>query len=247
MPPDNSQYPDACLIRLGKFPTGLAGVGATAIHAAGPAALIGLYEHYNATKNGGDSPYSDSPDAVPQQGPQYQYNAEGYKGIEFTLGHTLFNTSIFNLDVPAQRRPPTRMTGTVFEPLAMDASATSLESLSESAFERMVFAYYCSGHAYREEVRHVLYITHCAHPALYRHALIDPVIVQPLADAAFVGCAAANTIGIPSALVTNFTFDSVYSYLSTVFVESCDFHQNQEELHPTPIGGQQLPPDIPIP
>ncbi|KAI0688783.1 hypothetical protein BC835DRAFT_1308595 [Cytidiella melzeri] len=74
MPPDNSQYPDACLIRLGKFPTGLAGVGATAVHAAGTAALIGLYEHHNATKNGVDSPYSDSPDAVPQQGPQYQYN-----------------------------------------------------------------------------------------------------------------------------------------------------------------------------
>ncbi|KAF8917219.1 hypothetical protein CPB85DRAFT_1374290 [Mucidula mucida] len=40
-----------------------------------------------------------------------------------------------------------------------------------------------------------------------------------LSDAAFLGCSAAKTAGIPSALVTNFTFDSVYSYLATTFVD----------------------------
>ncbi|KAF9048554.1 hypothetical protein BJ165DRAFT_1460527 [Panaeolus papilionaceus] len=36
-----------------------------------------------------------------------------------------------------------------------------------------------------------------------------------LSDAAFLGCLAAKRAGIPSVLITNFTFDSVYSYLST--------------------------------
>ncbi|PPQ69179.1 hypothetical protein CVT24_000027 [Panaeolus cyanescens] len=36
-----------------------------------------------------------------------------------------------------------------------------------------------------------------------------------LSDAAFLGCLAAKQAGIPSALITNFTFDSVYSFLST--------------------------------
>ncbi|KAF9000646.1 hypothetical protein BDQ17DRAFT_1205065, partial [Cyathus striatus] len=36
-----------------------------------------------------------------------------------------------------------------------------------------------------------------------------------LSDAAFLACLAAKTAGIPSLLVTNFTFDSVYSYLAT--------------------------------
>ncbi|KAF7966038.1 hypothetical protein HWV62_40441 [Athelia sp. TMB] len=35
-----------------------------------------------------------------------------------------------------------------------------------------------------------------------------------LSDAAFLGCLAANAARIPSILITNFTFDSVYSYLS---------------------------------
>ncbi|KAI0683175.1 hypothetical protein BC835DRAFT_1296774, partial [Cytidiella melzeri] len=170
--------------------------------------------------------------------------------------------------------------------------------------ERKVFAYYCSGHGYGHATRVSAFTSHLlslrfpplvyivssalehiffdsiSRGALYRHALIDPVIVQPLAyrvdrkksvevlkqflnckssiiddesrwlrlihadcvlsNVAFVGCAAANAIGIPSALVTNFTFNSVYSHWSTVFVDSCDFHQNQEELHLTPSHSQSL-------
>ncbi|KAH8117962.1 hypothetical protein DFH11DRAFT_1839473 [Phellopilus nigrolimitatus] len=41
-----------------------------------------------------------------------------------------------------------------------------------------------------------------------------------LSDAAFLACKAANAAHIPSALITNFTFDSVYSYLSIKFSES---------------------------
>ncbi|KAK7031204.1 hypothetical protein VNI00_013620 [Paramarasmius palmivorus] len=61
-----------------------------------------------------------------------------------------------------------------------------------------------------------------------------------LSDAAFLGCLAAKAAGIPSVLVTNFTFDSVYSYLATTLVD------------PEP-GSQQslaemfLPADVPVP
>ncbi|KAJ7649812.1 hypothetical protein FB45DRAFT_986244 [Roridomyces roridus] len=41
-----------------------------------------------------------------------------------------------------------------------------------------------------------------------------------LSDAAFLGCLAAKGVGIPAILVTNFTFDSVYSYLSTSLVDA---------------------------
>ncbi|KAL1727883.1 hypothetical protein EV714DRAFT_286194 [Schizophyllum commune] len=40
-----------------------------------------------------------------------------------------------------------------------------------------------------------------------------------LSDAAFLGCLAAKEAGIPSILITNFTFDSVYSYLGTPLLE----------------------------
>ncbi|EKM78647.1 hypothetical protein AGABI1DRAFT_128934 [Agaricus bisporus var. burnettii JB137-S8] len=40
-----------------------------------------------------------------------------------------------------------------------------------------------------------------------------------LSDAAFLGCLAAKSAGIPSILITNFTFDSVYSYLATSVVD----------------------------
>ncbi|GJE96266.1 hypothetical protein PsYK624_124600 [Phanerochaete sordida] len=68
-----------------------------------------------------------------------------------------------------------------------------------------------------------------------------------LSDAAFLGCAAANAAGIPSALVTNFTFDSVYSYLSTLIVDETDTNDQLVNslnahlaLHPP------LPPDVPL-
>ncbi|QRV90188.1 L-arabinokinase [Ceratobasidium sp. AG-Ba] len=66
-----------------------------------------------------------------------------------------------------------------------------------------------------------------------------------LSDSAFLACAAANAASLPCALVTNFTFDSVYSYLGTLFIDespstqSSDTHLDKQ--------GQELPPDIPIP
>lgn len=59
---------------------------------------------------------------------------------------------------------------------------------------------------------------------------------------------AAHTAGIPSVLITNFSFDSVYSYLSTPFIDA--------PPTPEPIGfdglpvqpaAVALPPDVPIP
>ncbi|THH29917.1 hypothetical protein EUX98_g4266 [Antrodiella citrinella] len=123
--------------------------------------------------------------------------------------------------------------------------------------------------------------------AQYRHADIDPVVVQPVAyrvdrrksvdvlrsflkskgkkieeekvwlenicadcvmsDAAFLGCSAANAAGLPSILITNFSFDSVYSYLSTSFIdqdESAATQQNADMLQAVPI--TQMDEDIPI-
>ncbi|KAJ3869190.1 hypothetical protein EV359DRAFT_30745 [Lentinula novae-zelandiae] len=60
-----------------------------------------------------------------------------------------------------------------------------------------------------------------------------------LSDAAFLGCLAAKTAGVPSILVTNFTFDSVYSYLATTFID---------EQHSTHISGSSLlSSDDPVP
>ncbi|KAJ7822078.1 hypothetical protein B0H14DRAFT_1325836 [Mycena olivaceomarginata] len=63
-----------------------------------------------------------------------------------------------------------------------------------------------------------------------------------LSDAAFVGCLAASTVGIPSILVTNFTFDSVYGYLSTTLVDAPVSHADDTHPH-----FNNLIPDIPVP
>ncbi|KAK7690543.1 hypothetical protein QCA50_005641 [Cerrena zonata] len=71
-----------------------------------------------------------------------------------------------------------------------------------------------------------------------------------LSDAAFLGCAAANAAGIPSILITNFSFDSVYSYLSTPFVDQDVVVQPQAKgglLQAASDKQQTLAPDIPIP
>ncbi|KAE9405165.1 hypothetical protein BT96DRAFT_963987 [Gymnopus androsaceus JB14] len=60
-----------------------------------------------------------------------------------------------------------------------------------------------------------------------------------LSDAAFLGCLAAKAAGVPSILVTNFTFDSVYSYLATNFID--------EQHSVQPGGTPALAPDVPIP
>ncbi|KAG1859305.1 hypothetical protein F4604DRAFT_1684765 [Suillus subluteus] len=102
--------------------------------------------------------------------------------------------------------------------------------------EPLVFAYYCSGHGYGHATwvsafaRHLLnldsrmtiHIVSSAPKhvfndsislgALYHFAEIDPVIVQPVV-------LAANVMGLPSILISNFTFDSGYSFLSTKFVD----------------------------
>ncbi|EPQ54215.1 hypothetical protein GLOTRDRAFT_94554 [Gloeophyllum trabeum ATCC 11539] len=53
-----------------------------------------------------------------------------------------------------------------------------------------------------------------------------------LSDAAFLGCLAANAACIPSVLITNFTFDSVYSFLSTSIRELPNTHfANAPTLH----------------
>lgn len=180
--------------------------------------------------------------------------------------------------------------------------------------KRLQLVYYCSGHGYGHATRvsalarHLLSLDSSTRPivhivssapqhvfadsiacgARYRSALIDPVIVQPLAyrvdrqksvdvlkaflaqkdellererkwlldigahailsDAAFLGCLAAKAAGLPSILITNFSFDSVYSYLSTAI---SDGKSTGDQLHPD-LGGElgmldALVPDTPIP
>ncbi|KAJ4477325.1 hypothetical protein J3R30DRAFT_3404693 [Lentinula aciculospora] len=48
-----------------------------------------------------------------------------------------------------------------------------------------------------------------------------------LSDAAFL---AAKAAGVPSILVTNFTFDSVYSYLATTFIDECSVVSSDTSL-----------------
>ncbi|KAI0822506.1 hypothetical protein BC628DRAFT_663676 [Trametes gibbosa] len=68
-----------------------------------------------------------------------------------------------------------------------------------------------------------------------------------LSDAAFLGCLAANNAGIPSILITNFSFDSVYSYLSTSFLdEPPKLHHTLDALHPPPKP-EEIEPDMPVP
>ncbi|KAI5118143.1 hypothetical protein M0805_001742 [Coniferiporia weirii] len=73
-----------------------------------------------------------------------------------------------------------------------------------------------------------------------------------LSDAAFLACKAANAAGIPSVLITNFTFDSVYSYLSIEFpvgpsstsllCPNTDLHNEAISLIDEPIPPKELLP-----
>ncbi|KAH9856604.1 hypothetical protein C2E23DRAFT_866009 [Lenzites betulinus] len=68
-----------------------------------------------------------------------------------------------------------------------------------------------------------------------------------LSDAAFLGCLAANEAGVPSILITNFSFDSVYSYLSTPFIDEPPVPQHSPDaLHP-PAKSEETEPDVPVP
>ncbi|KAH7884391.1 hypothetical protein F5I97DRAFT_1889167 [Phlebopus sp. FC_14] len=62
--------------------------------------------------------------------------------------------------------------------------------------------------------------------------LIDIGADCVLSDAAFLGCLAAHAARLPSVLVTNFTFDSVYSYLSTLYKDHNDEPISNEEIFP---------------
>ncbi|KIM40581.1 hypothetical protein M413DRAFT_446014 [Hebeloma cylindrosporum] len=66
-----------------------------------------------------------------------------------------------------------------------------------------------------------------------------------LSDAAFLGCLAASAAGLPSILITNFSFDSVYSYLSTPMLDVTPSpHHITRHKDPDVL---DLIPDIPIP
>ncbi|KAI9061096.1 hypothetical protein FKP32DRAFT_1655051 [Trametes sanguinea] len=69
-----------------------------------------------------------------------------------------------------------------------------------------------------------------------------------LSDAAFLGCLAANEAGIPSILITNFSFDSVYSYLSTPLIDEPSQPESSSDALAPPQGRAQddLEPDVPI-
>lgn len=61
--------------------------------------------------------------------------------------------------------------------------------------------------------------------------------------------AAANAAGVPSVLITNFSFDSVYSYLSTSFIDQDDASQeqaNSDLLQAASTKQEALVPDLPI-
>ncbi|KAG9086380.1 hypothetical protein FRC06_003118, partial [Ceratobasidium sp. 370] len=76
--------------------------------------------------------------------------------------------------------------------------------------------------------------------------LRDTGVTCVLSDSAFLACAAANAASLPCALVTNFTFDSVYSYLGTLFIDESPTPAQPSNANldkPAP----DLPPDVPIP
>ncbi|KAG2117753.1 hypothetical protein DEU56DRAFT_747920 [Suillus clintonianus] len=75
-----------------------------------------------------------------------------------------------------------------------------------------------------------------------KHWLFDIQVDCVLSDAAFLGCEAANAAGLPSILISNFTFDSVYSYLSTTFTDQVDVNAPLGEE----IAIDNLAPDYPI-
>ncbi|KIM84213.1 hypothetical protein PILCRDRAFT_403319 [Piloderma croceum F 1598] len=82
--------------------------------------------------------------------------------------------------------------------------------------------------------------------------LVDTKVDCVLSDAAFLGCLAANAAGLPSILITNFTFDSVYSYLSAPLVDghtsSTSTNSDASHLHPPNVNILvDLIPDIPVP
>ncbi|KIY51790.1 hypothetical protein FISHEDRAFT_36546 [Fistulina hepatica ATCC 64428] len=69
--------------------------------------------------------------------------------------------------------------------------------------------------------------------------LVEKRINAVLSDAAFLGCLAASISGIPSALVTNFTFDSVFSYLAVSILQLSN-SPDAVSLSDTPLVASRL-------
>lgn len=70
-----------------------------------------------------------------------------------------------------------------------------------------------------------------------------------LSDAAFLGCLAAHHAGLPSVLITNFTFDSVYSYLATTLFDQSKYGSRSTLLVPDSNHAEveEVAPDRPVP
>ncbi|KAF8896121.1 hypothetical protein BD779DRAFT_562934 [Infundibulicybe gibba] len=79
-----------------------------------------------------------------------------------------------------------------------------------------------------------------------REWLVKTGVQCVLSDAAFLGCSAAKAANIPSILITNFTFDSVYSYLSTPLLDT-SLSPQPDQLRPTDSPPfVSLVPDVPV-
>ncbi|KAF8150728.1 hypothetical protein B0H34DRAFT_729986 [Crassisporium funariophilum] len=76
-----------------------------------------------------------------------------------------------------------------------------------------------------------------------REWLLEIKAHSVLSDAAFLGCLAAKEVGIPSILITNFSFDSVYSYLTTQLLDVAPSSHHTDAL-PSLL---DILPDDPIP
>ncbi|CAH7689117.1 hypothetical protein PPACK8108_LOCUS24188 [Phakopsora pachyrhizi] len=73
--------------------------------------------------------------------------------------------------------------------------------------------------------------------------LVDSGIQCVLIDASFLPCAAARKADIPSVIISNFTFDSCYSYLSS---SSVDHSDNSEDGDESPIDSEALEPLVKV-
>ncbi|KAF8969229.1 transmembrane amino acid transporter protein-domain-containing protein [Flammula alnicola] len=68
-----------------------------------------------------------------------------------------------------------------------------------------------------------------------------------LSDAAFLGCLAARAAGLPSVLITNFSFDAVYSYLSTALLDVAPQTHHFLDHDGATSNIFDMVPDVPIP
>src|SRR5712691_9678307 len=79
-------------------------------------------------------------------------------------------------------------------------------------------------------------------PSLHCAQHVFLVTLRPGLSSYFFSSLAAHKARVPSVLITNFTFDSIYSLLSASFVE-----QFPSQHLANPISSVDHPPDTPIP